>query len=310
MSHPGFSSTYESVLVIGAGSQIGRFLLPRLLERGFTVHALSRSHPVGNKQGIIWHQADIEKLDLPDVEADGLIHLAPLPLLPPLLPRLIRNDSSLSAPGLNAPPKKGGRAGLKRVIAFGSTSRFVKQTSSDPHERAVALKLAEAEQAIAAFCEPIDLPWTVFRPTLIYGCGVDRNVTFIANFIRSYGFFPLIGGGQGLRQPVHADDLASACLSALDNPATFNRAYELSGGETVSYREMVTRIFASMGKTPRFLHVSLPVFQAAMKVMSWLPRYRHLSAEMARRMNQDLCFDHGEARRDFGYAPRGFEPSG
>ena len=43
-------------------------------------------------------------------------------------------------------------------------------------------------------------------------------------------------------------------------------------------------------------------------MVSLLPRCRYVSGEMAQRMNMDLCFDHSEATRDFGYAPRKFEP--
>jgi hypothetical protein len=41
-------------------------------------------------------------------------------------------------------------------------------------------------------------------------------------------------------------------------------------------------------------------------LLRMLPRYRHWSAAMAQRMNQDLVFEHTEAARDLGFAPRGF----
>ncbi|HVO94993.1 MAG TPA: NAD-dependent epimerase/dehydratase family protein, partial [Terriglobales bacterium] len=231
-----------------------------------------------------------DHLSLPSIRAEGLIHLAPLILLPPLLPRLEK-------------------LGVKRIIAFGSTSRFTKQNSSDPDERAFARDLAAAEETIAKFCAERSISWTIFRPTLIYGCGMDRNITIITKFIRQFGFFPLIGEGNGLRQPVHADDLASACMAVLDNPLIFNRAYDLSGGETLKYRKMVERIFQALGKPARFLRIPLPLFVGLMHIASLLPRYRFLSGEMVRRMNQDLCFDHAEASRDFDYSPRGFRPN-
>jgi uncharacterized protein YbjT (DUF2867 family) len=138
---------------------------------------------------------------------------------------------------------------------------------------------------------------------------MDRNVTLIARLIRHFGVFPLLGKGSGLRQPVHADDLAAACVAVLDNPASFDRAYDLSGGETLSYRQMVERIFAALGRPPRFLPVPMAAFQMAMSAIARLPRFRDFNAEMARRMNEDLVFDASAARRDFGYAPRPFQPS-
>jgi nucleoside-diphosphate-sugar epimerase len=279
----------STILVAGASSQIGRFALPRLVAQGRAVHALSRQPPAPAEAGVVWHRADLLGGPLPDIGADAIVHLAHLALLPPLL---------------GAPCA----ARVRRVVAFGSTSVFTKQDSPDPRERAVAAQLAEAEQTVADACRARGIAWTLLRPTLVYGAGLDKNVTVITRFIRRFGFFPLVGGGLGLRQPAHADDLAAAAAAALACPASFNRAYNLSGGETLSYRAMVERIFERLGKRPKILPIPLPLFQALIRAAARLPRYRYFSAEMASRMNLDLCFDHADAARDFGYAPRGFEP--
>ncbi|OAD19781.1 NAD-dependent epimerase/dehydratase [Candidatus Thiomargarita nelsonii] len=144
------------------------------------------------------------------------------------------------------------------------------------------------------------MSWTVLRPTLIYGCGIDKNVTFIAQLIRRFGFFPILGRGTGLRQPVHADDLAAACLQACLSPAAVNKAYNLSGGETLTYRDMVEAIFQQLGKKPRIISIPLPVFKILSRIMTRLP------VAMITRMNQDLCFDHTAAYHDFAYSPRTF----
>ena len=148
--------------------------------------------------------------------------------------------------------------------------------------------------------------WTILRPTLIYGFGRDQNVSRIAGLFKRVGFFPLFGGGRGLRQPVHAEDVARACEQACHSDAATNHSYAISGGETLSYREMVARIALAMGMKPRLL--SLPRFASvgALTVLKCLPRYRHLNMAMVDRMNDDLVFDDSEARRDFAYSPRRF----
>ena len=50
---------------------------------------------------------------------------------------------------------------------------------------------------------------------------------------------------------MHADDVAKACVSALFQNNVTGQAYNLSGGETLSCREMVERIFTAMRKKPR-----------------------------------------------------------
>jgi nucleoside-diphosphate-sugar epimerase len=216
-----------------------------------------------------------------------LLHAAPIWLLPALLPLL-------------------SELGLRRLVAFGSTSRFTKRDSSSARERDTARRLGEAEETVESICRDRSIAWTIFRPTLIYGGGRDRNVSAIARLVRRLGFVPVAGPALGARQPVHADDLARACLATLDNPATFGKAYDLPGGETLTYAEMVKRIAHGAGRKPRLLHVPLPALRIAIGLARLLPSFAYLSMEMADRMNEDLTFDHGPARRDFGYAPRGF----
>jgi nucleoside-diphosphate-sugar epimerase len=105
---------------------------------------------------------------------------------------------------------------------------------------------------------------------------------------------------------VHAEDLAAACLAALNAPVAANRAYNLCGGETLPYREMVRRVFVALNRRPRLLKVPLSGFWIVLAAMRLLPRYRHWSAAMAERMNRDLVFDNTEAVRDLKFAPRPF----
>jgi nucleoside-diphosphate-sugar epimerase len=121
---------------------------------------------------------------------------------------------------------------MTRLVAFSSTSRFTKQTSDVPEERAVAASLAEAEAEVERFCAEQGVAWTILRPTLIYDEGRDGNVSRLAGLIRRFGVLPLSGGGEGLRQPVHAEDLAVGALRAAGSPAAENKAYDLVGGET------------------------------------------------------------------------------
>jgi nucleoside-diphosphate-sugar epimerase len=196
--------------------------------------------------------------------------------------------------------------GARRVVVLSSTSRFTKDDSSDPEEQAIALRLADAEACVQAWAASRGVEWVILRPTLIYGLGRDKNIAEIARFVRRFGFFPLFGKANGLRQPLHAQDVAGACLAALGSPAAANRTYNLSGVETLAYRDMVARIFRALGRPVRLLPVPLFVFRFAVAILRLVPRYRNWSSAMAERMNRDLVFDHSEATRDFGFAPREF----
>jgi nucleoside-diphosphate-sugar epimerase len=166
--------------------------------------------------------------------------------------------------------------------------------------------LAEAEEAVAVLCDTHHMDWTVLRPTLIYDGERDGSVAVIARVVRWLGVFPVAGRGAGLRQPVHATEIARACLDVLHAPRTFGRIYDTPGGETLTFAEMVRRIAGDAGRHVRLLHLPLPLVRTGLSVARWLPGLRHLTPEMADRMNQDLAFDASEARRDFGYLPGPF----
>jgi len=103
---------------------------------------------------------------------------------------------------------------------------------------------------------------------------------------------------------VHAQDVAAACVAALDADHLADRAYNLAGGETLTYREMVTRVFAGLGREPILPSLPAWMFRLALICLRVFPRYRRWSMAMVDRMNQDLVFDHSDAVRDFGYTPR------
>ncbi|HEU5284201.1 MAG TPA: NAD-dependent epimerase/dehydratase family protein [Burkholderiales bacterium] len=278
-----------TVLVLGARSQIGHYLLPLLRRSGIDVVAASRSAAAAEADAVRWVRLDPERgfgtehLPRP---IDAVVSLAPLHVLPPLVD------------GLAA-------IGARRIIAFGSTS-VIKATSADPKERRLAVGLREGEADLAQVCERHGIDWTVFRPTLVYSSGLDRNVSEIARFIRRFRVFPIVGAGSGLRQPVHAADLAAACLGALQSSTACNKSYDLSGGRTLTYREMVEEVFRALGMRPRFVRVPLWLIKAGIRAAAFLPRFAKLSPELATRMNQDLCFDSTPAQHDFGFSPRAF----
>ncbi len=196
--------------------------------------------------------------------------------------------------------------GARRVVMLSSTSRFTKSDSIAPEEQDIALRLADAEARVQKWAESRGVEWVILRPTLIYGLGRDKNIAEIARFIRRFGFFPLFGKAGGLRQPIHAADVAGACLAALQTHCPANRAYNISGGETLSYRNMVARIFIALGRRPRLLTVPLWAFRLAVAILRRLPRYRQWTTAMAERMNRNLVFEHTEAEQDLGFKPRTF----
>ena len=287
----------QCVGVVGATSLVGGFALSLLVKKNYKVIAYTRESCPDKRSTVEWQKLGsstdpsmLSKIPTQQEEIPYWLCVAPIWVLSQYFDFLLTH-------------------GIKRIVVLSSTSRYTKTKSKDIKEQSIALRLENSEELIKRWAEEHNIEWIILRPTLIYGLGRDKNITEIARFIKKFGFFPLFGKALGLRQPVHADDVANACVSALNTTTVIKGAYNISGGETLSYNKMVSRVFKVLGKRPYFIRIPLSLFRFGVKCLRLFPRYKHWSASMAERMNQDLVFDHSEASADLSYKPRKFFPT-
>ena len=282
----------SSTFVTGASGQIGRALVQHLLAADRPVTALCHCNRFPDSAaGLTWIDGDLTDsgIDLGTVQAGTMIHATGLWMLP-------RHLSAIRA------------IGVTRLVAFGSSSIFGKQDTGNQFEQQQIALIKQAEQNLAERCSALGIAWTILRPALTYGAGMDKNISAAARFIERFGFYPVSGPASGLRQPVHAADLAKAAIDVLAESGTVGRCYELGGGETLRYRDMIARIFDALDRPRRIIQV--PFLGSVAGAWGRMTRNPLLNAEMVRRMNRDLDFDRGAAARDFGYAPRAFLSGG
>lgn len=271
------------LLVFGLSGQLGE----ALSRRGLPMPALavSRRAPVEGERrvdaGLDWRRDALERFD-EAAPFEAVLSLGPL-------------DAFAAAVA-------GGRVRAGRIVAFGSTSVHIKGGSPDPREQAVARRLAEAEAALADACRRSGTPLFLLRPSLVWGMGRDATVSHVARLARRWPLLPLPLDAPGLRQPVHALDLAGAACCVLKADAAAAGAYDLPGGERLAFGEMLRRTVACAA--PRCRPVRLPWGSVA-ALGRWHPRLRGLAS----RLPVDLVFDDAPARAALGWAPRGFRPT-
>ena len=279
----------KRVGVLGASSFVGACLLPLLTQTGWQVIAYSRRTASQKNDDVEWRKLNTA------------------------LPPAVIGNSDLDIPlwilccanwDIVWTFRFAGEYGARRIVAVSSTSRFSKTDSSDPQEQALVRRFVEGEASLQQWAESRAVEWVILRPTLIYGLGLDKNISEIARIINRFGFFPLLGKANGLRQPIHAEDVAGACLAALQSPCAINRAYNISGGETLTYKAMVVRVFSALGRPPRLLTVPLSFFRVAVTLLRCLPRYRHWSSAMVERMNEESGFRPHRCQAEFGLKPK------
>ena len=73
--------------------------------------------------------------------------------------------------------------------------------------------------------------------------------------------------------PVHIEDVADAFVVALNDADTIGKTIELAGPEILSWKEMVRRIAASVGKSKIILPVPIWLMRIGATLFDWLPFY-------------------------------------
>ncbi|MEO8748097.1 MAG: NAD-dependent epimerase/dehydratase family protein [Rhodanobacter sp.] len=269
-----------TVLVFGASSQIGHFLLPRLLASGESVLAVSRKQQASRSE-LNWLVGQLPD-GLPQMPVvSAVLCCGPLQALADWLERTQLENSP-------------------RIVALSSMSAEARRDSCVPAERETSRQLHAGEAALARACDQRSYAWTVLRPTLIYGAGLDRSLTPMARRAMRTRIFPL-AAGHGLRQPVHADDLAQAMLAALECPAAAGRVLAIGGGERLPALVMFARV---RGSLPRgSMPVPLPRWLLRC-AGALLPRWRGPLS----RLQVDQVADNSEVQRLLGIQPRAFRP--
>lgn len=278
----------KTVTLLGATGLVGGRVLRNLDRQGIRVEAVSRqSRPPGLSPNIGWTQADLN-----EPEALAKIPWSEI-VISTVFVALTAQVVEQWSPGAS-----------RRLVAFSSTSALTKSNSSESSDREISVLLSEGEARLRELHPNV----TILRPTMIYGGPGDRNVERVAQQLLKFPFFPLVGSGMGLRQPVHADDLATAAVLSANSSLASGKTYNLAGSEVFPFRQMIQRIGAANNSAVRLVSIPLPAARIALRLLSPFPRFREIPLGSLERMSQDMIFDISEARQDFGYAPRPFEP--
>jgi len=259
----------RTVLVFGASGAVGRYLLPLLADAHYKVSPVSRDPHAG------WLAGDLQDVRKDWPAADIVISLGPLDAFAAWLERQP-----------HAP---------QRLIALSSMSAKSKALSPDRAERDLAERLRAAEARLFGYSAARGIACTIFRPTLIYGAGTDRSLAPIARFARRWHLMPIPLGAIGLRQPVHAADLADACTAVIDLSGTYAKTYALGGGERLTFAALLQRLRSAQ----RGFVLPVPVPLAVL-------RLGRISPGVLARLREPLVADNAAALRDFSYAPRAF----
>lgn len=272
----------ECWLVFGLSGMVGEGLRAALVPGEARLLGVSR-HPPAAAGGLEWLAGELPgRVQAPATKA--IASLGPLDAFAAWF------EASGAAP--------------ERVVALGSTSVHGKAGSPDPAERALVERLRAAEQRLAAACAARGSVLTLLRPTLVWGRGRDRNLSRLVALARRWRVLPLPAAARGLRQPIHANDVAAAVLAALRAARPAPGIFDLPGGETLPYDEMAARCLRAAAPGARLLRLPGPVFRAGLALLG----RRGPGAGVLARLDQDLAYDPAPVQAALGWRPGPFRP--
>lgn len=224
------------IAVTGGTGFVGKAVVSELLIRGHHVRILARKTPeTPPGDNLSFFRGDIvtgEGLEPFIKGADAVVHLV----------GIIREARGNTFEGAHL---FGTKNVLDAAIAA-RVGRFVHMSALGTRPDAVSAyhktKWA-AEEAVRSG----NLPWTVFRPSIIFG-PEDAFINMLAEVIRKTPIMPVIGGGKNLMQPVSVKDVAASFRAAVESSAHEGKTYELGGPEIFTFREILEKTAKAIGK--------------------------------------------------------------
>jgi nucleoside-diphosphate-sugar epimerase len=316
----------RTVFVTGGSGFIGRTLLDALTDRGETVVALAGSD--AEAETVRAHGAEPVRGEMTDLDvltagmrgAEVVVHAA----------GRVRGGWAavdqlrrVNVDGSRTVLQAARSAGVPRLVLL-STDQvvlgdrpLVGADESWPYpDRFVgpfAATKAEAEQLVLAASTP-ELATVAVRPRLVWGVGDTGLLPRLLAAVRS-GRLRWVDGGGHLTSTTHVRNAVEGVLAAADR-GRGGRAYFVTDGAPLPFREFVTDLLATQGIVPHVGTVSGRVARAAAGGTGalWralpLPGRPPVDLATVRAVGEECTLRDDAARRELGYESRVDRESG
>ena len=225
------------VTVFGATGVVGQALLP-LLAAEHEVVAVSRGARDADG-GIRWVEADVcsgegvaDALDGADV-AYYLVHS--------LGARDFERQDREAAENVS---REAARAGVRQLVYLGGLG------GDDPGASAHLRSRRETGERLAADGVPV----TTLRAAMVIGKGSAAFET-ILGLVKRLPVMITPSWVSTPTQPIALDDIARYLAGVAGNDEAVGKAFDAGGDEVMTYRQMIERIAALLGRKPRIVEV-------------------------------------------------------
>jgi uncharacterized protein YbjT (DUF2867 family) len=149
------------------------------------------------------------------------------------------------------------------------------------------------------------IPYTVLRPSLIYGPG-DQFTIRLSQMIRLSPVLPIIGSGRSKVQPLYIDDAVACIVKAVTSDCCLNEICEIGGPDQLTYEEVTYAIADAMGVDRPALHLPLFFMKPMATVLKALLPNPPVTADQLIMLQEDTICSMRDIRDAFGIEPIGF----
>ncbi len=150
------------------------------------------------------------------------------------------------------------------------------------------------------------LPYTILRPSLIYGPG-DLFTIRLSEMFKLSPVLPVVGSGKSKIQPIHIDDVVSCIQKIVTSDAFLNEIYEIGGPEQLTYDELTAQIAGAMGINRPMLHVPLFFMKPMAKVLETVLPNPPVTTQQLIMLQEDNVCSMKDIREVFGIEPVKFK---
>ena len=253
--------------VFGATGVVGRALLP-LLAGEREVVAVSRSAH-GSEDGVRWVEADVASGEGVAAALEGAT--VAYYLVHSLGERDFARHDREAAQNVS---REAARAGVEQIVYLGGLG------GDDPDASAHLRSRRETGEHLASDGVPV----TTLRAAMVVGKGSAAFET-ILGLVKRLPLMITPSWVSTPTQPIALEDIAQFLAGVAGKDAAIGEAFDAGGPEVMTYRQMIERIAALLGKRPRIVEV--PVLTPALSAL-WLELVTPVNASVARPLVEGL----------------------
>jgi len=146
--------------------------------------------------------------------------------------------------------------------------------------------------------------FTIIRPTLLYGSGGSQELKIYVESLRKFPLIvPMVGMGKARKRPVWIGDIVTGLSLLVNNPVTYGKIYNFSGGTDISIREYTKLICNTFGIKKPLVPIPRCICYLTAAILYMFMKNPVLTKDTILGVTMDANFTFEQAKKDIGYTP-------